>query len=103
AKARVPAQQNAPHHGAPIAGSPTAHGPDGGTMPAPMPPQQPAPPQAAPEPTQDAPQLLPWPTFADGTPLPAGPDGQPDFSVLHQPPQAPAPGQEQHGQPGQQY
>lgn len=26
--------------------------------------------------------LLPWPTFADGTPLPAGPDGQPDFSAL---------------------
>ncbi|MBP1327021.1 hypothetical protein JOF28_002253 [Leucobacter exalbidus] len=25
--------------------------------------------------------LLPWPTFADGRPLPAGPDGQPDFSV----------------------
>lgn len=31
--------------------------------------------------------LLPWPTFADGRPLPAGPDGQPDFSVL-QPPTA---------------
>ena len=28
------------------------------------------------------PVLLPWPTFADGRPLPAGPDGQPDFSVL---------------------
>ncbi|MBN9612115.1 MAG: hypothetical protein J0H64_01380 [Actinobacteria bacterium] len=25
--------------------------------------------------------LLPWPTFADGRPLPVGPDGQPDFSV----------------------
>lgn len=33
---------------------------------------------------QAAPQLLPWPTFADGTPLPAGPDGQPDFSALQQ-------------------
>jgi len=33
--------------------------------------------------------LLPWPTFADGSPLPAGPDGQPDFSVpgAPQPPQ----------------
>ena len=29
-------------------------------------------------------QLLPWPTFADGRPLPMGPDGQPDFSVLQQ-------------------
>jgi hypothetical protein len=26
--------------------------------------------------------LLPWPTFADGSPLPVGPDGQPDFSAL---------------------
>jgi hypothetical protein len=26
--------------------------------------------------------LLPWPTFADGRPLPVGPDGQPDFSAL---------------------
>lgn len=25
--------------------------------------------------------LLPWPTFADGRPIPARPDGQPDFSV----------------------
>ena len=34
-------------------------------------------------------ELLPWPTFEDGTPLPMGPDGQPDFSVLEgrQPPQ----------------
>ena len=30
---------------------------------------------------QPQPELLPWPTFADGTPLPAGPDGQPDFSA----------------------
>ncbi|MGJ0203123.1 hypothetical protein [Leucobacter sp. gxy201] len=30
---------------------------------------------------QAAQPLLPWPTFADGTPLPAGPDGQPDFSA----------------------
>ena len=27
--------------------------------------------------------LLPWPTFADGRPLPVGPDGQPDFSALN--------------------
>lgn len=26
--------------------------------------------------------LLPWPTYPDGRPLPAGPDGQPDFSVI---------------------
>ncbi|MFD5601080.1 hypothetical protein ACFWHR_13615 [Leucobacter sp. NPDC058333] len=38
--------------------------------------------------TQPAP-LLPWPTFADGRPIPAGPDGQPDFSV----PGAPLPPQ----------
>lgn len=25
---------------------------------------------------------LPWPLYPDGTPLPAGPNGQPDFSVL---------------------
>ena len=33
--------------------------------------------------------LLPWPTFADGRPIPARPDGQPDFSVpgAPQPPQ----------------
>ncbi|QIK63964.1 hypothetical protein G7068_12725 [Leucobacter viscericola] len=37
--------------------------------------------QSAPAP-QQAPNLLPWPTFADGRPLPMGPDGQPDFSVL---------------------
>ncbi|WP_205881517.1 hypothetical protein [Leucobacter coleopterorum] len=37
--------------------------------------------QAAPAP-QQTPNLLPWPTFADGRPLPMGPDGQPDFSVL---------------------
>lgn len=30
---------------------------------------------------QAAQPLLPWPTFADGTPLPAGSDGQPDFSA----------------------
>ncbi len=43
---------------------------------------------AEPEP-QPEPELLPWPTFADGSPIPAGPDGQPDFSVpgAPQPPQ----------------
>ena len=35
-----------------------------------------------PEPQQPQ-QLLPWPTFPDGRPLPAGPDGQPDFSALN--------------------
>ncbi|MBK0417792.1 hypothetical protein JD276_01920 [Leucobacter sp. CSA1] len=44
--------------------------------------QQAYPPQGAPAQQE----LLPWPTFADGTPLPVGPDGQPDFSVLQQGP-----------------
>lgn len=37
-------------------------------------------PQPAPQPGRP---LLPWPTFADGRPLPARPDGQPDFSALN--------------------
>ncbi|WP_336652791.1 MULTISPECIES: hypothetical protein [unclassified Leucobacter] len=48
--------------------------------------------RAQPQPTviQQAPvagaqPLLPWPTFPDGRPLPAGADGQPDFSVLQSP------------------
>lgn len=48
----------------------------------PAPLAQPAPQAVAP----DGQPLLPWPTFADGTPLPAGPDGQPDFSVVQQRP-----------------
>lgn len=32
-------------------------------------------------PPAEAGELLPWPTFADGRPIPARPDGQPDFSV----------------------
>ncbi|MGO1538789.1 MAG: hypothetical protein ACTHZ9_07750 [Leucobacter sp.] len=49
--------------------------------------QQQAPQQVQHAPQEQAPpqQLLPWPTFADGRPLPAGPDGQPDFSVLQRP------------------
>lgn len=43
-------------------------------------PAQSAPAQPAP-PVPDADGRLPWPTFADGRPLPIGPDGQPDFSV----------------------
>lgn len=42
-------------------------------------------PQPAPQPNS-AGQLRPWPTFADGRPLPIGPDGQPDFSVPGAPP-----------------
>lgn len=34
-----------------------------------------------PKPQLDENGLLPWPTFADGRPLPALPNGQPDFSV----------------------
>lgn len=46
---------------------------------APHPQQTAAAPQA---PAQPAPQqLLPWPTFTDGSPYPAGPDGQPDFAA----------------------
>lgn len=43
----------------------------------------------APAPAQAQRPLLPWPTFADGRPIPAGPDGQPDFTV----PGAPRPPQ----------
>ncbi|MCR8670883.1 hypothetical protein [Agrococcus sp. HG114] len=42
------------------------------------PPQQPPAP-AAPATAPGAGGLLPWPTYADGTPLPMGPDGQPVF------------------------
>ncbi|MEV8337661.1 hypothetical protein [Leucobacter sp. NPDC077196] len=62
-------------------------------------PQQPQQPQqqaqsqsqpTAPQPQPSGqPELLPWPTFADGRPIPAGHDGQPDFSV----PGAPRPPQ----------
>jgi len=69
----------------------------------PIPAPQPAQPQSAQsqsaqsEPAQSAPAQpvtrvpdedgrLPWPTFADGRPLPIGPDGQPDFSVPGAPP-----------------
>ena len=38
-------------------------------------PGQPVPPMPAPPQSG----LLPWPTYADGTPLPMGPDGQPVF------------------------
>lgn len=52
--------------------------------PAPYTSQQPVQ-QPMPQPTQQSvpsgAPLLPWPTFADGRPLPARPDGQPDFSV----------------------
>lgn len=39
----------------------------------------PAPPAAQAAQTPGQPGLLPWPTYADGTPLPVGPDGQPVF------------------------
>lgn len=50
--------------------------------PAPVHAQQQA--QAAPVADHQQQPLLPWPTFADGSPLPMGADGQPDFSVLQQ-------------------
>lgn len=48
-----------------------------------QPTQTPQAPQATQAPVQqpDESGLLPWPTFADGRPLPAGADGQPDFTV----------------------
>lgn len=51
-----------------------------------------APPVPQPEPLapESGPELLPWPLFADGRPIPALPNGQPDFSV----PGAPAPPQQ---------
>lgn len=55
-------------------------------------PVPPAMPQSVPAASPGAPAgqpLLPWPTFADGRPLPMLPDGQPDFSV----PGAPLPPQ----------
>lgn len=54
-------------------------------------PQQPAQPLAAPAPAAGQAPLLPWPTFSDGRPIPAGADGQPDFSV----PGAPLPPHQQ--------
>ena len=60
-----------------------------GQAPQQAPQQAPGQPQQAPGQAQaQQPPLLPWPTFPDGRPLPAGPDGQPDFSSLHRPPQA---------------
>lgn len=44
-------------------------------------PQQPQQPQQS-QPQQPQQPLLPWPTFPNGQPLPARPDGQPDFSAL---------------------
>ncbi|GAA1423316.1 hypothetical protein [Agrococcus citreus] len=41
--------------------------------------QQPAQPLPAQPSQQQSSGLLPWPTYADGTPLPMGPDGQPVF------------------------
>lgn len=49
----------------------------------PMMPPQPAPRRAGTPGQPPAQQLLPWPTYPDGRPLPIGPDGQPDFSVLN--------------------
>ncbi|MBO2989214.1 hypothetical protein [Leucobacter tardus] len=45
-------------------------------------PQQPAAPRPQ---VHDEQQLLPWPTYPDGRPLPMRPDGQPDFSALQHP------------------
>ena len=36
------------------------------------------------QPVAPEPELLPWPTFADGSPLPMQADGQPDFSAVTQ-------------------
>lgn len=42
-------------------------------------------PNTQPHSEQQSPELLPWPTFPDGSPLPMRADGQPDFSALEQP------------------
>ena len=68
----------------PVAQAPTASAPAAPAYPT-QDQEAPASHQPAPEPQ---PELLPWPTFADGTPLPMKEDGQPDFSVLG-PPQPP--------------
>lgn len=63
-----PPMQAAPMQGAPVQGAAVQAGT--------------APPAAAPwppAPQPDAQGRLPWPTYADGTPLPMGPDGQPVF------------------------
>lgn len=94
---RVASQQSAPYraqapfvqaHPLPVHPMPTH---PGQAQPLQAQPLQAQPLQAQPASAQQAPQppasaanqapLLPWPTFADGRPLPAGPDGQPNFSV----------------------
>ncbi len=50
---------------------------------APAPEMQIAPPVAPVQAPEAQGDLLPWPTFADGRPLPMLPDGQPDFSALN--------------------
>lgn len=86
---RLAAVQNYPNPAAPYRAEPAAFAaPAAPAAPAPAPapaaaqaaPVAPEAPAAAATPEQ---QLLPWPTFADGTPLPVGADGQPDFSALN--------------------
>lgn len=100
--AAAPALAPAPAASAPAApagsfpaAAPAAQPVVGGVVPPVPAPAQPA--TSAPAPAAPAPAaqpasgqpLLPWPTFADGRPLPVGPDGRPDFSV----PGAPLPPQ----------
>ncbi|WP_026373015.1 hypothetical protein [Agrococcus lahaulensis] len=63
------------------AANPTAMHPGAAAAP-PMPQPMPQPmhqPGAQPTPRPAPGGMLPWPTYADGTPLPMGPDGQPVF------------------------
>lgn len=63
-----------PHGAAPVPAAMHPGSTAGQPMPQAVPQQAPQPaPQAASSP------LLPWPTYADGTPFPMGPDGQPVF------------------------
>ncbi|WP_125098712.1 hypothetical protein [Leucobacter chromiireducens] len=69
-----------PYRAAPPAGALAPPAPASPAAPA-TPAAHPAPAApAAPAPAASGP-LLPWPTFADGRPIPALPNGQPDFSV----------------------
>lgn len=76
---RPQALQHQPHQPAPAQQQPTATAQQ--QAPAPAQQQPTAPARQPQQQLSGTSELLPWPTFADGRPIPAGPDGQPDFSV----------------------
>lgn len=67
----------APYRG----GAPVSQGSSALNAPAPLVAQPAATAPSSPAPAATPQPLLPWPTFIDGRPIPARPDGQPDFSV----------------------